>query len=234
MKQFLTGIIGLLALTVVQPAVAADLVCKVPCDVSSWSWTGFYIGTTAGYGWERIVPPPSPGQFGPPAPTGGLWGAQVGGNYQFASRWVVGFEFDGAIARLENSLIGPDPLVPTTLLAGTAKLNSLMLARGRFGFAWDDSLLYLSGGAAWARWQILSSSSLGGSGGLQIVTDEQTFHGPVFGGGVEKRLWRNLTARAEYLYVRSDPFSVNAQGGTITGVRSNIQTMMVGVNWLFH
>jgi outer membrane immunogenic protein len=224
----------LMALTAVQAAVAADLVSKAPYEAPSWSWTGFYIGATAGYGWEQLVSPPSPGQFGPPTPTGGLWGGQVGANYQFASRWVVGVEFDGAVARLENSMIGPDPLVPTTLLAVTAKLNNLMLARGRFGFAWDDTLFYVSGGAAWAQSQILSSSSLGGGGGPQIVTDQQTIHGSVFGGGVEKQLWRNFTGRVEYLYVRSDPFSVNGQGGVVTGVRSNIQTMMVGVNWLFH
>ena len=234
MKRILAGTLGLLALTIVQPAVAADLVSKAPYEASSWSWTGFYIGGTAGYGWEQIVPPPSPGQFGPPTPTGGLWGGQVGANYQFGSRWVVGAEFDGAIARIENSLIGPDPLVPTTLLAQTAKLNGLMLARGRLGFAWDDTLFYVSGGAAWAQWQMLGWSSLGAGGGPQAVTDTQTIHGPAFGGGAEKRLWRDLSARVEYLYIRSDPFSVNGLGGVVTGVHSDIQTVMVGVNWLFH
>jgi hypothetical protein len=66
MKRFLAGI-GLVALLAGNGANAGDLASKAPGGYGGqnqpppviWNWTGFYVGGTAGYGWEQLVPPPS-------------------------------------------------------------------------------------------------------------------------------------------------------------------------------
>jgi len=181
----------------------------------------------------EIVQPPTPGADAPPVPSGGFWGAQVGANYQFARNWVIGAEFDSSFARLENSHIRPDPLVPLTLLADTVKLNSLTTLRGRLGFVWDRTLLYGTGGWAWSRVEATTSSSNTGGGGPEIVTDHVTARGWTVGGGIETALWSNWTGKLEYQFIRSDDFSFNAQGGP-TRIRVELQTVRIGVNYLFH
>jgi outer membrane immunogenic protein len=220
----------LAALVVSGAANAAELSYKA-APPPLLTWTGFYVGATAGYGWQAIIDPTSsPGAIGVPHPNGGLWGGQVGANYQFASHWVIGAEFDAAVARIEDTRAGFSPLFPTTLVSITGKVDSLAALRGRFGYDWDGTLLYVSGGPAWSQIETISAGSFSGL----VVADKRTVQGWVFGGGVEKRLWSNWTVRAEYLYGGFGPYTLNTEGGVKPGVRSNLQTVMIGVNWLFH
>src|SRR4029077_6013051 len=201
-----------------------------------FSWTGFYVGGHAGYGWQQIITPPSPGQTSAPKPSGGFWGGQIGGNYQFASNWLVGIEFDGSFARIENTVLQPDPLVPTTLLAFTDKVNSLMSLRARLGFVSDRNLFYVSGGPGWIRSQLNSEN--GGPTNIppppRFVTDYQTENGWTVGAGFERALWSNWTGRIEYQYFRSEPFTVTSLGGPMPGIRANLQSVTAGVNYLIH
>jgi outer membrane immunogenic protein len=89
------------------------------------SWTGFYIGANAGYGFSRISGSATPGDpntnrlvFGqpvvPPLATsfdsnGWLAGAVVGFNWQVAPQWVAGIEadFDGAGIKGSSSMPSP-------------------------------------------------------------------------------------------------------------------------------
>jgi hypothetical protein len=135
---------------------------SAPIPAAPFNWTGFYVGALSGYGWTQLTDSGPPGV---PAfqPTGGFWGVQVGVNKQFASGWLIGAEFDAALARIEASSKGPNPFDPTEFLAATIKLNNLMTLRGRFGFAADQNLFYLTGGLAWSEIEI-SAGSGGGIG----------------------------------------------------------------------
>lgn len=199
-----------------------------------FNWTGFYIGGHAGYGWQQIITPPSPGQTPPPKPNGGFWGGQVGVNYQFASNWVVGVEFNDSVARIENTVLQPDPLAPTTLLAFTGKTNSQMVLLARLGFVSDRNLFYVSGGPAWIRSQINSANGGNFVGSPGIVIDHETERGWAVGGGFETVLWSNWTGRIQYQYIHSNPFTVISLGGPSPGIRTDLQSVMVGVNYLFH
>ena len=214
------------------PRSATAAYASAPMSASPFNWTGFYVGGNAGYGWQQVFLPPSPGQFGPPSPSGGFWGGQVGANYQFASNWVVGVEFNGAVARMENTIVGPDPLVAATLLENTIKVNSLMMLRARIGFAWDRNLVYVTGGPAWINAETITASS--NVGAPRIVTDNETERGWTVGGGLERALWSNWTGRIEYQYIHSNPFTVNSESGPAPGVRADLQTVTAGVNYLFH
>ena len=138
MKRIL--IAGAIAFAAAGPALAADLpppvappprapATYVPV-VPVFSWTGIYLGATAGY------------NFGTVSPTGGanittngfLIGGTLGGNYQFGS-FVVGIEADGDYNSMNN--------------AGF-KIDWLATVRGRAGYAIDRLLLYGTGGGAFA------------------------------------------------------------------------------------
>ena len=88
-----------------QMALAADLPRKAPAYVAPqpppFTWTGFYGGIHAGYGWSNstadvvVVPavafdPASLNQNG----KGVIGGGQIGYNWQFAPNFVIGVEGD--------------------------------------------------------------------------------------------------------------------------------------------
>ena len=56
MKKFLLGTVGLVALGMAAPAVAADMAVKaapVPYVAPMYNWSGFYIGINGGWGSSR-------------------------------------------------------------------------------------------------------------------------------------------------------------------------------------
>jgi outer membrane immunogenic protein len=95
-------------------ASAADLavkapVYKAPAAVVS-DWTGFYIGVNGGYGWGRSndwsIPPLGAGfgigPIGTGATGGGLFGGQIGYNWQIKS-WVIGVQGDGDWSNIKGN-----------------------------------------------------------------------------------------------------------------------------------
>src|SRR5581483_10931841 len=168
-----------------------------------FNWTGFYAGGLAGYGWTHVIPPA--GSSFIPQPTGGVWGGQLGANYQFAPHWLIGAEVDGAFARLEDSKAGPEPNIPATLIANTIKVKSIETLRGRFGYVHDQSLFYFTGGAAWTNTEVMTSTSNFMPGVPRTRVSSRTMDGWTLGGGIEWMLWSNWSAKAEYLFIHSNP-----------------------------
>ena len=123
------------------------------------SWTGCYIGANAGTGWSRNnVSDPTganfalAGQSFDVSKAGFLGGAQLGCNYQAAPHWVVGLQGDFTWSSL--SAQGDDPFFggknggfPTA----TVKTTSIASAQGRVGYAWDNIMVFGTGGPAWAH-----------------------------------------------------------------------------------
>jgi opacity protein-like surface antigen len=214
------------------PLAVAPIYKTAPMRTSPFNWTGFYVGAHAGYGWLKFLVPQGPTDLESPAPTGGFWGGQVGGNYQFASHWVIGAEFDAAFARIEDSRRGPNPTDPTELLAVTVKLNSLTTLRGRLGFEWDRTLFYAAGGGAWSEIEIAAASGGGGGqpGPVRLTSKKLNLQGWTVGGGIERALWANWTGKIEYLYFHFDPFNPGEKPGSAIPI---IHAIKVGVNYLF-
>ena len=105
MKRFWLGAIGLVALGLAAPAVAADLPAqaytKTPVMIPVvYDWTGWYSGINGGWGTENrcFDSTTAAGAFiasdGCHGTSGGVAGGQIGYRWQ-STNWVFGLEAQG-------------------------------------------------------------------------------------------------------------------------------------------
>ncbi|ANY77062.1 hypothetical protein BB934_01545 [Microvirga ossetica] len=184
MKKILLSSVALLGLAT--GAMAADLPSRAApapmiAAVPVFTWTGFYVGVNAGYGWNANDSITVGGlTFDLDDEGGFVGGAQAGYNYQIGS-FVVGLEGDiqyadfGGDDRFDfdgDGILDDD--FNTSDWFGTV--------RARAGVAFDRALIYATGGFAFA--------------------DNAT--GWTVGGGLEYAFTNNLSAKIEGLYVNLD------------------------------
>jgi len=212
-------------------AIAADLPpslpvkAPVPYVATAYDWTGLYVGIHAGVirgasNWSAqpgAGVPSLNGSFNLPfnldfmAGTGSyVMGLQAGYNYVFPSRVMLGVEAD---VTMPNS----DVLIPfavrgsqtvTSPLIGQVTYGEAVIhygsARARFGYAFDDFLLYGTGGLAWSYDQVTRSQDGGVSANgfaSQGTLDTRRLWrlGWAAGAGIEIPVAQGWTAKAEYL-----------------------------------
>jgi outer membrane immunogenic protein len=219
--------------------LAVRPVLKPPVPIASW--TGFYVGLNSGGSIGASSSTDSavfttPTFFGSTSggstplfndsfrhvPTGWIVGGQLGYNYQVSS-FVLGIEADwqwsgqkdtvntgcstGSTASfffLGGSMFGQ-------CLADEQKLTNFGTARARAGVLANDSLWYVTGGAAWAT--VKENLAFGtncnpcaatAQPGILLPAAASISHskaGWTLGGGVETRLGGGFSAKLEYLYV---------------------------------
>jgi len=195
--------------------------------------------------------------------SGALGGLQIGYNWQFNRNWLVGIETDFNWSGIKGSASN------TTLLGGTQSVTSSAderikwfgTVRVRAGYLPTSNLLvFVTGGFAYG--QIDHSGNFANNGPLTIVgvsapfalscgagftcftgASSDTATGWTLGGGLEYALWKNLTVKAEYLYVSLDGKSVTVTAGTLPGSlpvsynanfdRTNLNVARLGVNYRF-
>jgi outer membrane immunogenic protein len=226
--NFKAGTIGILTSALISTsALAADMqyppppppppvVVSPPYYVLSW--TGFYIGANAGYGWANV----SSDTLGSGSDdlAGFIGGGQLGYNWQ-AGNFLFGFEgdFQGSAQHSSNTL---------TILGVTGNIEQKIpwfaTLRGRLGYASGPWLIYLTGGAAWANYE-LSASALGVS-----VSDNVTKTAWTVGGGVEWMFVSNWSAKLEYLFVDTGDRDVTLFGTTISA-RAQDNIVRAGINY---
>ena len=206
-------------------AMAADLPARrapiAPAPVFSaipvFTWTGFYVGVNAGYGFHNnsnnnsvFVPagtfataPAAAGTltFGDSGQDGFVGGGQVGYNYQFGS-FVVGAEADIQWADLggNNRTVGVPAGFPGTFIpAGTpGGVDWFGTVRGRAGFAFDRALIYATGGFAYGGGGTNNNNNFNG---VFSSKNNSSRSGYAVGAGVEYAFTNNLTLGVEGLYV---------------------------------
>lgn len=173
-----------LAVTFAGAAGAADLPSrKGPVEAPvymppAFTWTGFYVGANAGYGFGQATT-----NLGGSADMDGfIGGGQIGYNYQMG-QFVLGLETDLQAADLGVSGIG-----------GSIKTDYFGTVRARAGVAFDRFMPYITGG--WAYGNVKTSVPA-----LGISSDNSHTGGWALGGGVEYAITNNLIAGVEYLYV---------------------------------
>jgi outer membrane immunogenic protein len=163
MKKFLLGAIGLVALGIAAPASAADLgrpytKAPPPMIAAIYDWSGFYIGLNGGGGWSHKCWDRNTalgGTFfaaeGCHDATGGVFGGQIGYRWQ-SGAWVFGLEAQGDWADLKGSntsLFVPNLNLLVPLATGNrSKIDGFGLFTGQVGYAWNNVLWYVKGGAA--------------------------------------------------------------------------------------
>jgi outer membrane immunogenic protein len=189
------------------------------CD---YTWTGFYIGGNAGYGWGNadtdVDPLPDPVTFVnlrptrlEPDPNGFIGGGQVGFNWQW-NKWLV----LGAEADFQGSdMQGSDTLSPIIQNDGTPwpfdhsfihsneRTQWFGTVRGRIGFVpFCRLLIYGTGGLAYGNVDYSANTDFGFSSGFEKYQTDftKTKVGWTAGAGTEYALSHHWSVKLEYLY----------------------------------
>ena len=145
--------------------------------------------------------------------SGFIGGFQGGCNLQLAV-WVFGVEVDGSATNKEgqNFEVGLVPFLGDRRAGWISQTQErwLVTARGRLGLSgwgWfgDKSMLYVTGGAAWAK--IDASEFLIGAQTGTGHQESNTRSGWTIGGGWEYALGYGWSVKGEYLYVKFDDYT---------------------------
>jgi outer membrane immunogenic protein len=247
MKKFLLGATALASLAMVMPAAAADLAArpytKAPMApvAAIYDWTGFYIGANGGGAWSRKcfdVVPVVAGALLPEGcadATGAVAGGQVGYRWQ-ASSWVFGLEAQGDWADLSGSRNSTQFIRVPGDATFNARVRALGLFTGQVGYAWNNALLYVKGGAAVAddRYEHRFLAT-----GVVFDRGTESRWGAVVGAGIEYGFAPNWSVGIEYDHLfmgdRNVNFTTPAGGvlATIDRVRQDVDMVTARVNFRF-
>lgn len=205
MKKQILAITVLAAVTATSAASAADLprnnYYSQPAPGSYYNWAGWYAGAVVGYQWGDV-----PGTNTKPS---GILGGVTGGYNWQNGQFVFGGETDLQISGADDTFA---PYKFSNPWFGTL--------RGRAGMAWNNILVYVTGGLAYGGLK-------GESGAL---SESKTHIGWTLGTGVEFGLAQQWSAKIEYLYA-----DLSNRAYSITGTENGLETNMirVGVNYRF-
>jgi outer membrane immunogenic protein len=211
-------------------AWAADLPVKAPPVTvkAPFSWTGCYAGLNAGGASTQIEQDVTiPGVMGFGSSGRGssfTGGGQIGCNYQFDPKWVVGIEGDINYLNGKRSQNFTFPFgggEDTVVGSQQTSLRWLATLRGRFGYAWDRSFLYATGGLAIGDVRSSVSATGTNSNGAVIAQYAGSYSadrvGWTAGAGFEYAFADRLSAKLEYLH-----FDLGNAGYQIAGSSTSL------------
>jgi len=236
------------------PSVIRQPMATAPASDSS----GFYAGVNFGAGFGDLSTSGAAALANPNASldviklnrAGALGGVQAGYAVQSDSL-VYGVEADIDFGALRGSLnangqVSTPAVPPTTLASQTAysgliesRINALGTLRGRIGYAFDNVLIYGTGGYATAHHNgkvtlaatgvALSGASLTSSTGTDLgsASVREWLHGWTLGAGAEYAFTRNVGLKVEYLYAQ---FNNKIAGQTVS---HSVNLLRTGVNYRF-
>ena len=199
MTKFLLATVGLVALGIAAPASAADLAVKAPPApaVALYDWSGFYIGANGGGAWSHkcwdvtnFRVPVAPFREGCHDATGGVVGGQIGYRWQSAG-WVFGLEAQGDWADLKGSNVSV--FIPAW--TNNSKIEAFGLFTGQVGYAWNNVLWYVKGGAAVTDDKYRGTVT---ATGALFDSASETRWGGVVGTGLEFGFAPNWSVAVEY------------------------------------
>jgi len=232
-RKILTS--GVLFAALSGAALAADLPSRAPPPVyvappPVFSWTGFYAGITGGNAFGNTDHFDfATGGAAPHSVNGPIVGGEAGYDYQFGPL-VVGVLADADYANITGSAT-----CPTAANTCQTRDNFLGSVRGKVGFAYNQFLLFGTGGVGFQdiRYNEFVTAT-GANAGFP-----QTFFKTGFtaGGGLAYQVAPGWVIKGEYVYYG---FSSNtAAAGTIDpasaiNLRSNFHTVRFGFDYLFN
>jgi len=187
-----------------------------------------------------------------------LAGGQIGINYEFPNQWVIGVEADGDLANIAGTSSACGTFA-TGVVSGcgsdSAALNDFGTVRGRLGYAWNNVLLYGTGGWAWGNVSGTHTTPCFGTecpgtsipfkGGTASFSN--SLSGWTAGAGVEWGFLPNWTLRVEYLHLEFDNVTTNYNEVIAPGINGvkrpiafansssgGVDLVRVGLNYLFN
>ena len=199
-------------------AATAVLLLTTPmAQASPFEFAGFYAGAHAGY--LDTSADFNSGDLGEDGTMGGL---QAGYNFMNGNL-LYGVEFD---VSLTNS--NPDGGCPNNPgVSCKVETGPVGTLRGRLGYAQDDWLLYVTGGAAASKFELNTSGPGGRNSGL---------HGWTVGAGGEYLLGDIIGVKLEYRYLQFGDFGgfdEKLKDPTGAKIDVNMHVIMGGVNFHF-
>ena len=181
------------------------LVNKSPPAQYAYDWSGIYLGSDGGFGWEAAKGPLTDATGAPLTSynyrvTGPLAGLFAGGNYQLNSV-VLGAEADWQWSNLtgNNQILAPlgaagaFPAGPFTI---STKVKDYASVRGRLGFALERFLIFGTGGWSWGN----PSTSYALTSQAPFVNNGASSTGWTVGLGVDYAFTDSVFGRIEYRY----------------------------------
>jgi outer membrane immunogenic protein len=243
MNKFLLGAVG--ALAMVTSASAADLAARPytkapPMIAVVYDWSGFYVGANGGGAWSRncwdivpVVPGPLLAE-GCHDRSGAVAGGQIGYRWQ-ASSWVFGLEAQGDWADLSGSRVSQQVIFVPGDVTSNTRTQSFGLFTGQVGYAWNNALWYVKGGAAVTdnRYEHRFTAT-------DVVFDSarETRWGGVVGVGLEYGFTPNWSVGVEYdhLFMGDRNVGFTSPGGllsTVDRVRQDVDMVTARINYRF-
>jgi outer membrane immunogenic protein len=240
MKKLLPVVAGVVALGLSVPAGAADLAARpytkapIAAAVAIYDWSGFYVGINGGGGsahtcWDLVFPGGSIAE-GCHNATGGTVGGQIGYRWQSAN-WVFGLEGQGNWADFSGSNLAPIGGNPFGGLTDRSRIDSFGLLTGQVGYAWNNVLAYVKGGAA-----VVGNKYDVFAPGVPFASANETRWGGTVGAGIEVGFARNWSIGLEYDHIFLDDHNVTltAPGGGVAGtirVGQDVDMGLVRLNY---
>jgi outer membrane immunogenic protein len=217
------SVLGISAASAFAADLPAHTYTKAPM-MAAYDWSGFYVGANGGYGsssncWnlDNIAGVPlAPGIIpeGCHDATGGVAGGQVGYRWQTGAL-VAGLEAQGNWADLRgsnfSSAFGP-------IVTNQSKIDAFGLFAGQFGYAWNNTLLYVKSGLA-----VTSDKYQGLTTGVAFDAASETRVGYSAGVGLEYGFTPNWSLALEYdhfFMFESDNAFTAVAGGALTRIDS--------------
>ena len=240
MKKIWTGIVGLVALVAAAPASAADMAVKAPPPAPLpviYNWSGFYIGGNGGWAqsrncWDFVTAVGAVISNGCRDQSGGVVGGQIGYRWQ-TNQFVFGLEAQGDWADINSTR--QSFLFPA--FSTHVKVDAIGLFTGQVGYAWNNALLYVKGGAAVTdnRFDILTTL-----GGANLASASSTRWGGTVGVGFEYGFAPNWSVGIEYDHLfmghNNNTFSVVNPiiAGAANRISEDIDMVTLRVNYHFN
>jgi outer membrane immunogenic protein len=214
----------------------------IPPAPPPFSWTGFYIGGNLGAAWTHGDVADSFGIINSNSSQHAVFtgGGQVGANWQW--NWlVVGAEADfdwlANNHNSSNSFIGPGG--DAFQLSFNDRWMTTVAARVGVAFpTFNNWLFYGKAGGGWVGVNNPTLTDVTTGNSLSI-SNSNSDSGLLVGGGIEWAFAPNWTARIEYDKLFLDNRSFTVQSGALTGdtltvFHRDVQTVTVGINYLFN
>jgi outer membrane immunogenic protein len=239
MKAFLIAAAGMAAM--VTSVSAADLGARAytkappPGMAVTYNWSGFYLGVNGGGGsagkcWDLVradVDFALPREEGCHNATGGTVGGQVGHRWRLA-HWVFGIEGQGNWA----DFAGSNSSLAFADETNKSKVRAFGLVTGQVGYAWNNWLFYVKGGAAVAddRYETFRTST-----GSFILGASKTHWGGAVGTGFEFAFAPNWSFGVEYdhLFLGSSEVTMTGQFVDVVRVHQDVNIGLARLNYRF-
>jgi len=238
------------------------LAASVASSQAASNWSGCYAGGNIGYSLGRAktdttFPNPTTTYSSANNLIGAVGGGQIGCNWLTSPAWLAGLEADIQWSGEDGSFQSNNPFflvvtpgvtnfVGTNTVDATSKITWLGTARGRFGYLWNDMLMFATGGLAYGEVKLSGTATTAGSfctptpvcgaplsqsvaiGGSNVNV------GWTVGGGFEAVLpFPSWTWKVEYLYVDLGKLNATNAVGLVTSTKFTDNIVRLGLNYHF-